>query len=686
MIFSTTLINNLSGLLEGDYNGDGKTDLLVQKVNQNAPDGHDYFLLFSTGVSFEKNDLSSLNLSDKTFTGDFNLDGKTDLIVCKPSIISNNVPYSDVKVKFTIGIFNGNDFAFADYGSNIPYFYVNNGYLDKTSLRHIDIGDYSGNGRMQVSYDNYSDKRLIKSFNDLSHLHISKITNGMGEAVEMNFASLTDNVYSKSDLSYSYPLASFKFPLYVLKSSETKGNINKRVSYHYKDLVIHKQGKGLIGFLSMKESEYHSGVEIEAINKLNSSFYTLTPSLKEVKLNGVLVSKTETDVTLVSLGSKRFMSKLNSVKEEDVLNGTSVTTSYSNYDSYGNPKTISTNWGDGISETQSLVYTDAGSWCDNKIKTITTTKTIKNNENNDENISYKKSFEYFSNGNLKEEILNPKHSKFEIKTSYQYDSFGNPTKVTVSNKGESRSKQMTYTPSGRFLASEKDNQLNETTTYSWDESKAQLMSKTTSTGTTTYEYDGFGRLVKTKYPDKVESVKAYQWAGSGGPAKAKYYVYDETSGQGSITTWLDPLGRELRTDFYGFDNKKKSISTEYNSKGQLYRVSEPYFTNSSVQKWAETYNYDNYGRVANITTPQGVTTYVYDKLEKTVKTPMSTTTIKYNALGQVTENIVNGKSVKFEYHPSGAKKNATPGGQSSLKVSYEYDILGNLTPNPKYFR
>jgi YD repeat-containing protein len=83
---------------------------------------------------------------------------------------------------------------------------------------------------------------------------------------------------------------------------------------------------------------------------------------------------------------------------------------------------------------------------------------------------------------------------------------------------------MTYCSSGRFLKTETDNQINQKITYNYDEPKGLLTSQIDRIGTTSYQYDSFGRLKLTTYPDGIKTANALQWAGSisGKPANAKY--------------------------------------------------------------------------------------------------------------------------------------------------------------------
>ena len=202
------------------------------------------------------------------------------------------------------------------------------------------------------------------------------------------------------------------------------------------------------------------------------------------------------------------------------------------------------------------------------------------------------------------------------------------------------------------------------------------MSETSRLGTTNYEYDGFGRQIKTVSPDKVESVKLLKWASTGSMAGSRFYEYTETSGQSPVTVWYDNMERELGQKYYGLGGKEIISSKEYNSKGQLYRISEPYFSGESVT-WASTNYYDSYGRLQRSVTPLGTTSYSYSGLTTQVTSPNTITTTVKNALGETVSQTTNGKTVSYSYYASGAVKTATPEG--GTPISMEYDLVGNRT-------
>jgi len=680
-----TLINsgsyptNTTGVYFGDFNGDGKTDLLTQKTSYGG-DHNETAIHFATGDGFTTKIIPWMRTwQTKLFIGDFNNDGRSDFSCFGIS------PYS-AYCSFWVGLSTGDDFLVKKYDTNYSYSYATGDYINR-----LYNSDFDGDGRDEMLMNHYMNAGgtgLDISYFDSGDesLCVKKITDGSGVQNRIDYTTMSNSTVYTNTASYPFPVSLLKENLKVVSSYE-QGNdaILFRINQRYENARLHKQGKGFLGFEKVKTTDVTKGIIYENTMGYHPTFYNIYPVEQTVKTtSGAILSTTLLTNQVIPLSGKRIFPYLSTQTSTDYLTGLSETKTISRFDSYGNPQLIQTTKGSRI-EKDSIVYIQKGSWCPNKPRYYQKTVTYDGRSDTIEG-----SYEYNNKGTLIKEILHPNSADYRVTTEYKdFNSFGQAQTIEVKAKDAGgieriRRSSLTYTPSGRFVAT-RTNVLNETTSYAWDELRGLLDSETSRGQTTYYTYDSFGRLQETRYPDATRQTEVLQWAGGGGPTGAVYYRYTQTSGNAPLITWFDALGREVRQDTYGLYNRHTrkiiSVSTEYYTsgpdKGRLFRVSEPYFE-GDVPVWATTYNvYNNYGRPTTITTPLGPATYSYNGLSTTVTTPSETKTTTLNPSGFVASSTVNGKTVSYTYYPSGMTKTASPQGGQIL--SMEYNLQGKRT-------
>lgn len=686
--------NNNTGVYFGDFNGDGKTDLLTQKVSYGS-DYNETAVQYATGNGFEAVVIPWMQKHiAKLFIGDFNADGKSDFsCLVYPEASYNDTTFfvvalsqanSSVKLQFRTGFSDGNEFKVKIHNTTYNYYTLN-------YLNNIHNADFNGDGREDMLinyYINQGGTRMDLNLFDTGDesLLVKIITDGASLQNRIDYSNTSNaGVYTNTS-SYTFPVSRLKGNLKIVNSYQQGNNsILFQTNQQYENARIHKQGKGFLGFEKVKTTDVVKGIVYENTMGYNSTYYNIYPVQQTVKTTtGSIISTTSFTNNVTSLGGKRIFPYVSSQTTTDHLTGLSETKTVSNFDNYGNARTIQTTKG-GLHETQTIAYVQKGAWCLNKPDSIITTTTYAGQSD-----TIKIKYEYDNKGNLTKEIVNPNSTEYKVTTEYtNFNNFGQPQTIAVKAKDatgveRTRSSSMTYTPSGtskgRFVTS-KTNVMGETTTYDWDEMRGLLNSETIKGKTTYYTYDGFGRLKETKYPDGNRKTQVLQWAGGSGPTGAIYYSYTQVSGSAPIMTWFDALGREIRKDTYGLNNKKILTDTEYytsgQNKGRVYRISEPYFE-GDAKTWAATYNtYDAYGRATLVTTPMGRDTTVYEGLSTTIKTPEGRKTTTLNNSGFVESSTVNGKTVSYTYYPSGLTKTATPEGGQALLM--EYNLQGKRT-------
>jgi len=172
---------------------------------------------------------------------------------------------------------------------------------------------------------------------------------------------------------------------------------------------------------------------------------------------------------------------------------------------------------------------------------------------------YYKNHEYDSNGNLVQLIENGTGVPGERQTSFTYQTNG--IRLETITDPLDHQTQMGYDSCGRLL-SEEDHLGN----------------------ITSHTYDVMNRLQTVTDPDGFAATTSYHWRLASGPVHAVFYI-KQTGNDGSESNlWYDKLGRLIRKDVKGFNGAFIYTVTEYNAKGQVYRVSEP-SANESPTSW-----------------------------------------------------------------------------------------------------
>jgi len=671
-ILSTNLFNFTCHFQTGDFNGDGNTDLLVNYKSNNIPHWKTYL---STGKGFIEKEFSATDIPAfdvlyyYAIVSDINSDGKSDILVYIPNFVNGASSSGTLKILLSNG---DNTFSSKILDSQATPIH---GFALVSQFK-------SGHSKDVFSPFNYlhSASQIIALSPSIWFNKINKITDSFGRQLTITYTDSTKkNPYSSYQNLLESPdgnqsIISNFLPNLEVVSSITASDFNQ--SYEFTNPQIDKQSKGFLGFSTIRTTDNLRSIQSEISTNFDNTYYFLYPFKNTVKTTGgALISETTQTYTVSNTGAQRYFLRQDSLIAKDALRGITVKTSYSSYDTDRNPQTIKTDYGaDGILTTEALTYIKKGSLFLNKVSTdqITQSKTGQSN------VVRKNYYFYDDKGNRTGQTIDSTDVN-QVRISYgNYDSYGNPQKITTTANGISRSISRTYCSYGRFLKTETDDQTNQTTTYNYDESKGLLKTQIDRIGTTTYAYDNFGRLASTTYPDNTKSVYALQWAGTitGKPASALYYSYTAASGQPPVWIWYDQSGREIRRDSYGLNKKKIITDTEYNSKGQVYRVSEPYFE-YTTKTYAGTYTYDSYGRISTIVTPSGTTSYAYSGLTTIVNSPTDATKTTINNAGWITEEETNGKKVGFIHYASGLVKTATP--QDGPALSMEYDLQGNRT-------
>lgn len=341
--------------------------------------------------------------------------------------------------------------------------------------------------------------------------------------------------------------------------------------------------------------------------------------------------------------------------------GATYTTTYSNYDTYGNPGTVTETGPNGGSRTTTLTYlNDTTKWIIGKRK--------------DESFaggSITRSFD--TKGNLLSATENG------VTTSYTYDAQGNVATKTLprglihqySNYKHGIPQTETQ-PEGITISRVVDNAGNVT-------------SETNGEGkTTTYTYDGLNRVKSETYPLGLQKTIAYTATSKTATRGAfvettQYNGFGEVSSinNGGITTTFtyDGLGRKT---FESYPNSTSGTSYAYDALNRITRITNGDSTYQSYSYGAGSIAITN---ERNYTTTQHYRSYGNPNEKHLVRVdapdPSANIVINRNARDQVTSVVQAGLTRTYGYNTNYYLTSVI--NPETGTTTYGRDIAGNMT-------
>ncbi len=379
-----------------------------------------------------------------------------------------------------------------------------------------------------------------------------------------------------------------------------------------------------------------------------------------------------------------------SILKEDVLKGITTTQRFS-YDAYHNLLQSSTSFPGG-SKVKSYTYSNNDSATDQSYHIGRPTRIVETNTLGSETFSTTQEMTYHNN--LLQTLRKKGHGETDWLTeTMDYDDFGNIISKTLSASGiASRRESFAYDSSGRFLIESTDIEGLKTS-YVYHTDFGYPLRTTNPYGlTSTYMYDGWGRLLRetdylgnsTDYSYQITSVNG-QWALS---------KHIEFADGGQATEYFNAFGWRVKQKTLGLHANPVYKSFEYDAMGRKIRESEPYF--DSATQW-NSFAFDHYGRLASQTLYTGKVVYTtYSGLSVTVDDGVKTMTSTKDAVGNIVRMTDPGGTINYTYYANGSMKQADYGSHlvtteidgwgrkiqlndpSAGVYTYQYSILGEM--------
>lgn len=709
------------GAVAGDFNGDGKTDLMIPKADKSS----DWLLYLSNGKGFEtpmalnnlayysKNPINNIHHYDQFLAIDLNNDGKVEFIATKLSISKNPLlrySYADTQI-FSIINNENSTVSFSRLGQNrvgyqgsiISYKLIS---IPHNNNKAAIIGPIVNCGTTQC--DTFA-LHTIGGIQDISPLRkMNSISQG-GITTSIVYKELdpikNPNFYKGELLTYPYVSSERLAGSYVVSQLEQEG---RKQEFYYRNMAMHMLGNGMLGFQQQARSSWYANgfenTKLWSVSQMdpynegvlnkqwtvrvsnNDANRIFTTNFTTSNQDLISYSETEYSYNYFLPNGNKFTTKPTKptpnlisaivpikVTTYDALKSIRSVEEVA-YDNYFLPEKTVTNINNGYGvTTTTLVYShnENGTAAEYYIGRPISKKVI--NQAYGKSSSSYETYTYNGNFVFSKKVYDLDLSSF-IQENYLHDHFGNLVQkdLSSSESNEKKTVKTTYDSQGKFVISTTDNfGLVSSMTYNnW----GQLLIETDPLGNkTTNTYDGWGKMLTSNHNLSGTTTYKYEKDYNGNIKKT---VYSPTGNY--ATKHINKLGQEYKTSTKGF-NQGKIVSKEirYDAIGREIRESEPYFE-GEPQKWNTiTYNDGVFPAIVSATSFTGkkVTTSV-NKMTTTVKEDNGygrTTSQETDAIGNVIRSTDEGGSVTFTYNAANQQLSAAYG---SNVVTTKYDHWG----------
>ena len=527
------------------------------------------------------------------------------------------------------------------------------------------------------------------------HLHqqvppdlLVAVTDGLGSRTGFEYASLASPAAHRAGTSAAFPLRDVAGRSHVVTRMTSEGG-SRQESYYYEGAKLHAHGRGFLGFARRTITPGDAGpVRVEEYLQDPASVETLGAPFRitQQQRSGTPLSRTTYGWSRHAYGSgyeaRSFGYPSSVTQERFELDGVRVssTVTANVFDSYGTlvqRQATTTEHAKGLNpyaqhvETVTLagVVNDTTNWCLGR--PATTLVTRQHSLPGGAAVTRTTAHGWdFVRCRPTQQVVEPSSTALRVTTDLGYDAYGNLAGQTISPVGQAaRSTSLAWSDNGRFLAAQ-TNAEGHVSRYAWDSATGLPVSSTDPNGLVTgFTYDGFGRLVRESRPDGTSTVVTFANCGSNCVWPGTATVVSVTQrGVGdvplaSVETGHDREGREIyrRTDLPGGGQGLQVL--RYDTRGRLLQQSIPARCCGSPTRWV-THAYDVLGRRVSVERPSS----------ESVPAP-AVTRWRHDGLA-VTETDPLGRSTTRRFDALGRIVQVVD--PALVDTDYEYDAFGNM--------
>jgi RHS repeat-associated protein len=606
-----------------------------------------------------------------------------------------------------------------------------------------DVMDYDGDGQPDL-VQNQSDGLHVYIHDGKKPDLLVAVEDGMGKNTGISYKPMVDPGVYEPGTDCSYPQRCLKRGGWLVSSSvEDNGSGSSRNTrtYKYADARMDVAGAGYVGFASFSISdaatattttEYYNNVATTMVPAFSgpasqARIYS-TPAVAYLRavahqVDSTTVRDTVTDFSLDFVqtnGGATFYVRpeAHHVSERETKNGVQtelwhrqVTSTYDPNVNTGvvtGTKTVtSTSLGDLTQTITSQMQSIESTWMlgleQGRTVSITAPVTSTQAESTTRTTLFNRDSD---TGAIIEIITEPNSTSTDLWSNVVFtrDDRGTITEMLRSDLNNVIRKEIvTYDTDGVYPATFTD-PVGLKSTVNTDPALGVILSSTEpNNATTSYDYDGFGRIRRVSYSGGQGATMTYARdveAGSD-PALHRYVTRTTVAqnGGGQLITVTNRVNQEMHRESKSFDASFSYVDTTYNSLGMLASITRPAKVGSTAGA-KSTFSYDKLGRMTKVTRPEdgvdstgtavssAAQSYAYSGLVSTLTDEMGRQTrLTYNSLGQTVKSESKNDSgqwiaTEFSVGAFGVERFITRrngAASSSRKTEGRYDILGRVT-------
>lgn len=657
-----------------DINGDGLTDI-VSEIDSPYDYGDGdilpsdlwhFFTFTGTGFVKSSNTLLSRTEGDSAIFLDMDRDGLSDLVQL--------------------------------HGQNLYCFHNYNGTFNSAS--YVTASFDTGAQLLPCSINrNNSQEELIaiKSFVVRSFAHgTDHLNNRLLRGVDLGGFDEEDTAYGYLDgndgaylTDYSRTYSSqtgfarrmFRLPVVKRVTGWEFHELISDRSYVYYDAVFNGRGLGFCGFGKTRSRENFTGRYTDT--RMDPEKFGSVTRVDE------LASLTATSPFLTTVNTYdnhsttygKLSPRLTSTTVYDNLHGRTTTSSYS-YDSYGYPLAVKTRASlpEGYPRIDSTKFTYSHRRepsC--YILGSVTSRSVRSDMDGDETLSWMNRDEYVYDALMRPVTRKEYVGRYgrigsipvdstavvsEVRTTY--DSMGNILALQTFSFGATESLDVSYSydGDGRYMTSGTDEYGKVTTYDSYTKWGKPCTVTYDNRLQRTIQYNAWGEMVKTTNPDGSCDSTSKAWEG-----ESVYTVFKKFADGSEEKSHYDGRGREVRRSDRRFDGSWRHIDMQYDSLGNIKKVSLPFKETPSL--WT-TYHYDAYDRPTSVVEPSSrTTTWTYSDVCTTVTKDGIETTRATDAGGNLVSVSDPGGVITYTYRDDGQISSMKAPGNVVTSLSYD---------------